>query len=150
MRALIQRVRFAQVEVDLHKIAEIGNGILIFLGICEEDTTEDVDWLASKVVQMRIFADDNQKMNLSVLETKGEIMVISQFTLLASTKKGNRPGFTSAAKGQKAIELYQAFVERAEKMTGKKVETGEFGADMKVHLMNDGPVTIWIDSRNKE
>ncbi|MBK9109423.1 MAG: D-tyrosyl-tRNA(Tyr) deacylase [Saprospiraceae bacterium] len=150
MRALIQRVSFAKVEIGEKTIAEIPQGLLVFLGVCEDDDLQDVEWLSSKMIQMRIFSDEKQKMNLSIQEIEGQIMIISQFTLFASTKKGNRPGFTSAARPEKAEELYLAFIKRAEELIGKKIKTGTFGADMQIHLANDGPVTIWIDSKNKE
>lgn len=150
MRALIQRVLFAKVEIDKLTTAEIPQGLLVFLGVCEDDDLQDIEWLCSKMVQMRIFSDENHKMNLSIQEINGQIMVISQFTLFASTKKGNRPGFTAAARPQKAQELYLAFIKRAQELTGKTIYSGSFGADMKIHLVNDGPVTIWMDTKNKE
>lgn len=150
MRALLQRVQTAKVEIEGQIVAEIDQGLLVFLGVCDEDDASDIEWLSSKIVQMRIFSDENHKMNLSVEETGGQFLIISQFTLYASTKKGNRPGFTAAARGEKAKKLYDDFVGKIEELSSKKVETGEFGADMKVYLINDGPVTIWIDSKNKE
>lgn len=150
MRAVIQRVSEASVKIDGKVHGEIGWGVLVLLGIEDADTQEDVDWLAGKIARMRIFADDDGKINCSALDVGGEALVISQFTLHASTKKGNRPSFIKAARPETAIPLYEAFLKAIEKEFGKAPACGEFGADMKVSLINDGPVTIWIDSRNRE
>ncbi len=150
MRAVIQRVSKASVTIDGVKNAEIGNGLLVLLGIVEEDTSEDIAWLCKKIVNMRIFNDSNGVMNDSLLDVNGDGIVVSQFTLHASTKKGNRPSYIKAAKPDVAINLYEEFVNRFEQELGKAVGTGEFGADMKVELLNDGPVTIILDSKNKE
>lgn len=147
MRAVIQRVTSASVTINGQVKAAIEPGLLVLLGVCEEDTEQDADWLARKIAGMRIFSDADGKMNLSLGEIDGKLLVISQFTLYASTRKGNRPGFTRAARPEKAIPLYTYFVQRLESETGKIVATGEFGADMKVSLINDGPVTIIIDSQ---
>lgn len=149
MRILIQRVSGASVTID-HKInGAIGRGFLLLVGICHEDTHEDIEWLVQKVVNMRIFGDEDGKMNLSIRDIGGELLVVSQFTLHASTKKGNRPGFTQAARPEQAIPLYEAFLSQLQS-TDLKVATGIFGADMQVELINDGPVTIWLDSKNRE
>jgi D-tyrosyl-tRNA(Tyr) deacylase len=129
---------------------KIGPGLLVLLGVCPEDTVQDIDWLAGKIARMRVFNDAEGLMNLSLAEVQGDILVVSQFTLYASTKKGNRPGYTGAALPEIAIPLYELFLKRLEELIGKKVESGEFGADMKVALVNDGPVTIFIDTRNRE
>ncbi len=150
MRAVIQRVSEASVTVDQKKIADIGHGVLILLGIEHEDTQEDINWLSAKIAKLRIFNDENDLMNKSLLDIKGEAIVVSQFTLHASTKKGNRPGYIKAARPDVAIPLYEAFVTQLEKDIQIKVQTGIFGADMKVRLLNDGPVTIIIDTKNKE
>lgn len=150
MRAVIQRVSEASVTIDGNVKSSIGNGLLILLGCVNEDTTEDIDWLCRKTVNMRIFNDENGVMNKSVLDVDGEILVISQFTLMASTKKGNRPSYIKAAKPDIAVPLYENFVKEMKKQLGKPVGTGEFGADMKVRLLNDGPVTIVVDTKNKE
>ncbi|MCC8360088.1 D-aminoacyl-tRNA deacylase [Salinimicrobium sediminilitoris] len=150
MRAVIQRVSKASVTINGVKNAEIGKGLLILLGIVEEDTSEDIAWLCKKIVNMRIFNDSNGVMNDSLLDVNGDGIVVSQFTLHASTKKGNRPSYIKAAKPDVAIPLYEEFVNRFEQELGKAVGTGEFGADMKVELLNDGPVTIILDSKNKE
>ena len=150
MRAVIQRVSKASVTINGVKNAEIGNGLLVLLGIVEEDSSEDIAWLCKKIVNMRIFNDSNRVMNDSLLDVNGDGIVVSQFTLHASTKKGNRPSYIKAAKPDVAIPLYEEFVNRFEQELGKAVGTGEFGADMKVELLNDGPVTIIIDSKNKE
>jgi D-tyrosyl-tRNA(Tyr) deacylase len=150
MRATIQRVSSASVSVDGKVISEISNGLLIFLGIEDADTGDDMKWLTNKIVNLRIFNDREGVMNLSLLQEEGEALVISQFTLHASTKKGNRPSYIKAAKPEIAIPLYEGFVAQLEKDLGKKVGTGIFGADMKVALLNDGPVTIQIDTKNKE
>ena len=150
MRATLQRVTTASVTVDQKIISEISNGLLIFLGIEEADNEEDIKWLSNKIVNLRIFNDSQEVMNLSLLQVNGAALVISQFTLHASTKKGNRPSYIKAAKPEIAILLYESFVAQLEKDLGKKVGTGVFGADMKVALLNDGPVTIQIDTKNKE
>ena len=150
MRVVIQRVSSASVEINQQIKSKIGIGLLILLGIEHDDTIEDVEWLCGKIVRLRIFGDENGVMNLPILEVKGEILLISQFTLHASTKKGNRPSFIKAAKPEYAIPLYQHFISTLQKELGKPIKTGEFGANMKVTLINDGPVTIIIDSKNKE
>ena len=150
MKAVLQRVSEASVTIGGIKVAQIGAGLLILLGIEDADTHEDIEWLTAKIVKLRIFGDSNGVMNLSVQETGGDVIVVSQFTLHASTKKGNRPSYIRAAKPDIAIPLYESFVAQLEKELGKKVQTGEFGADMKVALINDGPVTIIIDTKNKE
>ena len=150
MKAVIQRVSQASVTISNEKVADIGLGLLILVGIEDADTQEDIDWLTAKIVQLRIFKDENEVMNKSVQDVKGDIIVVSQFTLHASTKKGNRPSYLKASKPTIAIPLYEAFVASMEKSIGKKVQTGQFGADMKVSLLNDGPVTIIIDTKNKE
>lgn len=150
MRTVIQRVSSASVEISLQIKSKIGIGLLILVGIEHNDTIEDVEWLCGKIARLRIFGDENGAMNLSVLDVKGEILLISQFTLHASTKKGNRPSFINAAKPEIAIPLYEQFIATLQKELGNSIQTGEFGADMKVLLVNDGPVTIIIDSKNKE
>lgn len=150
MRAVLQRVSEASVKVDGMTVGEISPGLLVLLGINESDVQEDADYLIQKISQMRIFSDEEGKMNLSMMDVKGEILVISQFTLLAKTKKGNRPSFIEAARPEKAIPLYEYFKIRIRETIGKEVATGIFGADMKVQLINDGPVTIVIDSQNKD
>jgi len=150
MRAVIQRVSRASVTIKGKVRSEIGKGFLILLGIEEADTKEDIDWLAGKIARLRIFDDENGVMNLSVNDTGGEAIVVSQFTLHASTKKGNRPSYIKAARPETAIPLYEQFVKQLEALLGKPVGTGEFGAMMEVLLVNDGPVTIIIDTKNKE
>ena len=150
MKAVIQRVSEASVTIDNEKVANIGTGLLILVGIEDADTPEDINWLTSKIAQLRIFNDENHVMNKSVKDVDGDVIVVSQFTLHASTKKGNRPSYIKASKPNIAIPLYEAFVESMEKAMEKKVQTGEFGEDMKVSLINDGPVTIIIDTKNKE
>ena len=150
MKAVIQRVSQASVTINNDKVADIGLGLLILVGIEDADTQEDIDWLTAKIVQLRIFNDENEVMNKSVQDVNGDIIVVSQFTLHASTKKGNRPSYLKASKPTIAIPLYEDFVASIEKFIGKKVQTGQFGADMKVSLINDGPVTIIIDTKNKE
>jgi len=150
MRAVIQRVSRASVSVSNKIRSEIGSGLLVFIGIEKSDNGEDIEWLGNKIVQLRIFNDSNCVMNLSVLETGGDILVISQFTLHAKTKKGNRPSYIKAAPPEIAIPLYDRFVTRLSELLGKPVGTGEFGAMMDVSLVNDGPVTIIIDSKNRE
>lgn len=150
MRAVLQRVTYASVYINQQLKAKIDNGLLIFLGIENEDNEQDIDWLCKKIVQMRIFSDHDGKMNLSVLDLNLDVLLISQFTLFASTKKGNRPSFINAAKPEIAIPLYEKCILKLEILLNKKIKTGEFGADMKVSLENDGPVTIFIDSKNLE
>ncbi|WP_431137143.1 D-aminoacyl-tRNA deacylase [Psychroserpens mesophilus] len=149
MKAVIQRVSKASVTADAEILAVISDGILILLGIEDQDTSEDVKWLSSKIANLRIFSDEDDIMNLSLIDTQGDAIVVSQFTLHASTKKGNRPSYIKAAKPDIAIPLYEAFVKQLESDLGKPVRTGKFGADMKVELLNDGPVTIVIDTKNK-
>lgn len=150
MRVVLQRVTEASVTIENSIYANINQGLVVLLGIEDEDTLGDVLWLSSKISKMRIFSDENGLMNKSVHEVNGNIILVSQFTLFASTKKGNRPGFTRSAKPEQAISLYKAFIKQLESDLGKKIQTGEFGADMKIALVNDGPVTITIDSKNKE
>ncbi len=150
MRIVIQRVSEASVTIEQKIVAQINQGLLVLVGIEEEDNLEDINWLVSKVVNLRIFADENEVMNLSVKDVDGEIIAVSQFTLHALTKKGNRPSYIKAAKPDIAIPMYEKFVQQLETELGKSIQTGQFGADMKVALVNDGPVTIIIDSKNKE
>jgi D-tyrosyl-tRNA(Tyr) deacylase len=150
MRAVIQRVIQANVVVNNNIRGAIGKGLLVLVGIEDADTAEDIAWLSSKIVNLRIFNDANGVMNVSVKETVGDLLVVSQFTLHAATKKGNRPSYIKASKPDIAIPLYEQFVKQLETELGKPVSTGEFGADMKVSLINDGPVTIIIDTKNKE
>ncbi|MDW5287470.1 D-aminoacyl-tRNA deacylase [Formosa sp. PL04] len=150
MKAVIQRVARASVTIEGETVANIAYGLLILLGIVADDTQEDISWLSKKIANLRIFEDEEGVMNTSLIAVKGEAIVVSQFTLQASTKKGNRPSYIKAAKPDVAIPLYESFVSQLEADLGKKVQTGQFGADMKVELLNDGPVTIIIDSKNKE
>lgn len=150
MRTVIQRVKYCSVTINGTVKSKIGQGLLVLLGIEDRDSAEDISWLTKKIVRLRIFDDENGVMNLSVKDINGEIMVVSQFTLHASTKKGNRPSYIHASKPDVAIPLYEAFCEEMSIQLEKRVQTGEFGADMKVELLNDGPVTIIIDSHNKE
>ncbi|MDL2230261.1 D-tyrosyl-tRNA(Tyr) deacylase [Alistipes sp. OttesenSCG-928-L06] len=150
MRILIQRVSEASVTIGGERRSAIGRGVLVLIGIEEADNKEDADWLCAKLAKLRIFDDAQGVMNLSLQDIGGEALVVSQFTLHASTKKGNRPSYIRAARPEQAIPLYEYFVQTLEKEQGKPVATGEFGADMKVALVNDGPVTIWIDSKNRE
>ncbi len=150
MRAVIQRVTHASVTISGHIKSSIGQGYLILVGIGEDDSTEDIDWLVKKIVGLRIFDDENGVMNLSVTDIGGDILVVSQFTLMASYKKGNRPSWIRAARHEVSIPLYKAFCARLSAALGKDIGTGEFGADMKVELLNDGPVTICMDTKNKE
>ena len=150
MRVVIQRVSQASVTVDSKKISSIDNGLLILLGVTHEDSTSDIDWLCKKIINLRIFNDENGVMNKSLLDVHGEVIVVSQFTLHASVKKGNRPSYIHAAKPDIAIPLYEKFVQHLEMLLGKKIGTGIFGADMKVSLVNDGPVTIIIDTKDKQ
>ncbi|MEO8253538.1 MAG: D-aminoacyl-tRNA deacylase [Flavobacterium sp.] len=150
MRVVIQRVAEASVTIDNLIVASIQKGLLVLVGIEDADTQEDVDWLTTKIAKIRIFGDENDVMNLSVQDVDGDIIVVSQFTLHAATKKGNRPSYIKASKPEIAVPLYENFVRKLESEMGKKVQTGIFGADMKVSLINDGPVTIIMDSKNKE
>lgn len=150
MRFVVQRVSEASVTIDGLIHSQIKSGLLIFVGIEESDNFEDVDWLCAKVLGLRIFSDNDGKMNLSVQDIEGEILLVSQFTLFASTKKGNRPSFIRSAKPDYAIPLYEYCIQKFSNLIGNKIATGVFGADMKVSLVNDGPVTILIDSKNKE
>ena len=150
MKTVTQRVQYASVTIDGQVKSKIGKGLLILVGIEDRDTQEDIEWLAKKITNLRIFDDENGVMNRSCIEVEGEILVVSQFTLQASTKKGNRPSYIKASKPDVAIPMYEAFCEEVSLQLGKPVQTGTFGADMKVELLNDGPVTILIDSQNKE
>ena len=150
MRTLIQRVQHTSVTIDGQLKSQIGKGLLVLVGIEDRDTQEDIEWLCKKIANLRIFDDENGVMNRSVTETEGEVMVVSQFTLHASTKKGNRPSYIHASKPDFAIPMYESFCAEMGLQIGKNVATGEFGADMKIELLNDGPVTILIDSQNKE
>jgi len=150
MKIIIQRVSEASVTVEGQTTADIQKGLLVLVGIEDADTQEDIDWISGKIIKMRIFGDENDVMNCSVQDIDGDIIVVSQFTLHASTKKGNRPSYIKAAKPDFAIPMYENFVKSLEKELGKKVQTGIFGADMKVNLLNDGPVTIIMDSKNRE
>jgi D-tyrosyl-tRNA(Tyr) deacylase len=150
MKVVIQRVSRANVKVEEKIIGEIGEGLLALLGIEDADTEEDIQWLSNKIVNLRIFNDENGVMNRSVLEMNGNILLVSQFTLHASTKKGNRPSYIKASKPDFAVPMYEKMIAQLERDLGKKIQTGIFGADMKVELLNDGPVTIIIDSKNKE
>lgn len=149
MIAVIQRVSESAVKIDGAIKGQIGVGLMVLLGIEDADTDEDIDWLSKKIVNLRIFPDENGVMNKSIMDAAGDILLISQFTLHASTKKGNRPSYIKAAKPDFAIPMYEKFIASLEKELGKQIQTGEFGADMKVSLVNDGPVTIIIDSKNK-
>lgn len=149
MKAVIQRVSKASVTVDAEILAVISDGMLILLGVEDEDTFDDIKWLSNKIANLRIFSDENEVMNRSLIDTQGDAIVVSQFTLHASTKKGNRPSYIKAAKPKVSIPLYEAFIKQLESDLGKSVRTGRFGADMKVELLNDGPVTIIIDTKNK-
>ncbi|UQD55974.1 D-aminoacyl-tRNA deacylase [Flavobacterium sp. K5-23] len=150
MKVVLQRVSSASVIIENKVVADIQKGLLILVGIEDADTQEDIDWLVGKITKIRIFEDENHIMNLSVQDINGDVIVVSQFTLHATTKKGNRPSYIKAAKPDVAIPLYENFVKELEKELNKKVQTGVFGADMKVSLINDGPVTILIDSKNRE
>jgi D-tyrosyl-tRNA(Tyr) deacylase len=150
MRAVIQRVSEASVTVDGNITGSIKNGLLVFIGIEDADTTEDIEWLSGKIVNLRIFNDNNGVMNINIKDIDGGILLVSQFTLQASTKKGNRPSYIKASKPEIAIPLYENMIVQLEKDLGKKIGTGVFGADMKVRLLNDGPVTIWFDTKQKE
>jgi len=150
MRAIIQRVKEASVFIHAVEISSIRQGLLVLVGIEDSDGPEDMEWLSGKIVKLRIFGDEKGLMNLSVSEINGEILVVSQFTLHASTKKGNRPSFIRASRPGIAIPLYQAFIDKLSADSGKKVKSGEFGAYMEVRLINDGPVTLFVDTKNKE
>ena len=150
MRTVIQRVSHASVTIDGAVKSEIGQGFLILLGVCDEDTMEDVEWLVKKVSNLRVFGDENDVMNLSIQDVGGNALIVSQFTLFASYKKGNRPSWFKAGSHEHSIPLYEAFCSQLSAAIGKQVGTGEFGADMKVELLNDGPVTICMDTKNKE
>ena len=149
MRLLIQRVKRASVEIEGVIKGAIGKGLLVLVGVTHEDTEEDLEYLAQKLLKLRIFDDEQGVMNLDVQQVAGELLVVSQFTLLASTRKGNRPSYIAAAPEAVSKPMYERFVARMERLTGRKVQTGEFGADMQIELVNDGPVTIWIDSKNR-
>jgi D-tyrosyl-tRNA(Tyr) deacylase len=150
MRVVLQRVSEASVSISESIVAKINHGFVVLLGIEQEDSIEDVKWLTGKIAKMRVFSDDAGLMNNSIIDVDGDLILVSQFTLFASTKKGNRPGFTRSAKPDMAIPLYKVFIEQLELDLGKPIQTGEFGADMKVSLVNDGPVTITIDTKHKE
>ena len=150
MRAVIQRVSKASVTINGRVYSQINQGLLVFLGIEDADTAEDIEWLSSKIVNLRIFNDENGVMNVSIKDMDGEILLISQFTLQASTKKGNRPSYIKASKPEIAIPMYEKMSESLSADIGKPIKTGEFGADMKVELLNDGPVTIVVDTKNKD
>ena len=147
MRVVIQRVSKASVRIENRLKSSIESGLLVLIGIEDADNDEDIEWLSSKIVNLRIFADENDVMNKSLLEVNGEILIVSQFTLMAQTKKGNRPSYIKASKADFAIPMYEKFCKKVEQLIGKEVKTGEFGADMKVELINDGPVTIMLDSK---
>lgn len=149
MKAVVQRVEHASVKVEGEIVSEINHGLLILLGIGKEDHKSDIDWLAAKIANLRIFNDEDQVMNRSLLEADGDALIVSQFTLMANTKKGNRPSYIGAAKPEISVPLYQEFIREFESLSGKKVRTGIFGADMKIDLCNDGPVTIVIDTKNR-
>jgi D-tyrosyl-tRNA(Tyr) deacylase len=150
MKAVIQRVSSCSVTIDNKVVANIQKGLLVLVGFEDADNKEDINWLTSKIANLRIFGDENEVMNLSLKEVGGDMIIVSQFTLDANTKKGNRPSYIKAAKAEVAIPLYEAFITQMETELGKKIQTGQFGADMKVALLNDGPVTIIIDTKNKE
>ena len=150
MRALLQRVSEASVVISNQPVTAIAHGFLILIGIEAEDGKDDLEWLAKKITQLRIFSDNEDKMNLDIKDVNGEIIVVSQFTLHAKTKKGNRPSYIKAARPEVAIPLYEDFKKQLSQTLGKEIQSGEFGADMKVSLTNDGPVTLWLDSKNKE
>ena len=150
MRVLIQRVKNASVTINDEVISLINNGLLVFVGICDEDGREDIEWLVKKIANIRLFDDENGVMNLSVTDVGGDVLAVSQFTLMASTKKGNRPSYIKAAKPDISVPLYEQFCQELEIAVNKSIKRGVFGADMKVALLNDGPVTIFIDSKNRE
>jgi len=149
LKVVIQRVSSASVTIETEIVANIQRGLLVLVGIEDDDSQEDINWLSQKIINLRIFGDANEVMNLSVKDIQGEIIIVSQFTLQASTKKGNRPSYIKASKPETAIPLYEKFIQQMELELGKKIQTGKFGTDMKVELVNDGPVTIIIDSKNK-
>jgi len=150
MRVVIQRVTHASVDIDKQTVASINKGLLVLVGIEDSDTNEDIAWLSAKIVNLRVFDDENGVMNLSVKDAGGEVLIVSQFTLHASTKKGNRPSYIKAARPEVAIPIYETFIKQVESLLGKRVPTGQFGAMMQVAFCNDGPVTILIDTKNKE
>ena len=150
MRIIIQRVTKAQVHIDNKLFSEIGNGLFILLGIEDADSEEDINWLAQKIVNLRVFNDENGVMNISLIDANADILLVSQFTLFASTKKGNRPSYIKASRPEFAIPLYEKMISKLEELLGKKIATGTFGADMQISLTNNGPVTIMIDSKLKE
>jgi D-tyrosyl-tRNA(Tyr) deacylase len=150
MRIIIQRVTQAQVQIDNKLFSEIGNGLLVLLGIEDTDSDEDLNWLAQKIINLRVFNDENGVMNISLLDANADILLVSQFTLFASTKKGNRPSYIKASRPEFAIPLYEKMIAKLEELLGKKIATGTFGADMQISLTNNGPVTIMIDSKMKE
>lgn len=150
MKAVIQRVSHSSVSINNQIVAQIQSGLLVLIGVEDADYQEDINWLTSKIVNLRIFPDENEVMNLSLKDIDGEMIIVSQFTLHALTKKGNRPSYIKASKPEIAIPLYESFIKEMEVELGKKVQTGQFGADMKVSLVNDGPITIIIDTKNKE
>jgi D-aminoacyl-tRNA deacylase len=150
MRVVIQRVSNASVTINGKIKSSIGNGVLVLIGIEDADALEDIEWLSNKIINLRIFDDENNVPNISVKDNNGDILLVSQFTLHAATKKGNRPSYIKASKPDTAIPLYEKMIEQLENDLGRKIQTGEFGADMKISLLNDGPITIFIDSKNKE
>ncbi len=150
MKVVIQRVISASVTIETEIVANIQSGLLVLVGIEDDDSQEDINWLSQKIINLRVFGDKNEVMNLSVKDIQGDIIIVSQFTLHASTKKGNRPSYIKASKPEIAVPLYEKFVQQMELELGKKIQTGKFGADMKVALVNDGPVTLIIDSKNRE
>ena len=150
MRVVIQKVTQASVSIENQIVASINQGLLVLVGIEDTDTNDDIAWLSAKIVNLRVFDDDNGVMNLSVKEVEGQVLIVSQFTLHASTKKGNRPSYIKAARPEVAIPIYETFIKQVESLLGKRVSTGQFGAMMQVSLCNDGPVTILIDTKNKE
>lgn len=149
MKAVIQRVSKASVTIEGEKVASIGNGLLVLLGIVNEDTQEDIEWLCNKIVNLRVFGDEHGVMNKSLIDVDGDVIVVSQFTLHAATKKGNRPSYIKAAKPDIAIPIYENFLQKLETTLGKSIQSGKFGANMQVALINDGPVTIIMDTKNK-
>ena len=150
MRVVIQKITHASVDIEKQTVASINKGLLVLVGIEDSDTNEDITWLSAKIVNLRVFEDENGVMNLSVKDVDGEVLVVSQFTLHAATKKGNRPSYIRAARPEVAIPIYEAFIKQVETLLGKQVPTGQFGAMMQVNLCNDGPVTILIDTKNKD
>ena len=150
MRTVIQRVTHASVTINSNLTAAINGGLLVLVGIEDADTQEDIAWLSNKIVNLRIFDDENKIPNISVRDSGGDILLVSQFTLHANTKKGNRPSYIKASKPEIAIPIYEKMIDQLQKDLGKRIYTGEFGADMQVELLNDGPITIWVDTKNKE